>query len=147
MDYRLPKHYPHQVIKRCWTHIGQAGERPWGNPPVTFHPPEYCNYGGTINVALDLPGRLGFKDIAVIGCDLGIRKPVGFEKDPNHFDDGYQTYIPDWWRWDQVDDTLRYVHQMAKKHYREQGGRVVNAGIGGELEIHPRVDLRDWVAS
>ena len=103
-----------------------------------WHLPMFCNYGGTVNLVLSLVYMMGYRDVAVIGCDLGIKKPVN-GRDTNHFRNDYITYIDG--DYTLQDDILRNVHGIAKRYFP----RIVNCGIGGELEVYPRMKLREWM--
>ena len=109
--------------------------------PDDWHLPVPCVYGGTMNTVMPLVFMAGQRDVAVIGCDLGIVEPD--EEDHNHFDPQYMTYTVG----DYIlhDDTLRDVHRMAKKNFEDDGGNIVNCSIGGELEVYDRVSLREFL--
>lgn len=121
------------VWRGACPHYGQVGGQ--GVIPAAWHLPEVCAFGGAISAALQLAYMLGYDDVGLIGCDLSI----GWE--PDHFDPSYHSYT------DGVlylqDDTLRAAHRLARRGF--EGRRLVNVGIGGALEVHPRMDLRRWL--
>jgi len=140
-------------IKRCPPqdgHCGQVGledtSHPYQGIPEEWHYPTPCRFGGSINTALTIAWTLGWRDVGVMGCDLGIKEPEKMKPDPNHFGEGdYPTYLDGRLQFNLQDDTLSLVHQMAKDYYLEHGGKITNVGIGGLLDVHPRMDLEEWI--
>lgn len=140
-------------VDRCDVELGHCGQvgledlaHPYQGIPQEWHYPIPCRFGGSINTALTIAWSLGYHDLGVIGCDLGIKEPEPLKKDINHFGDGsYPTYLDGRLKFSNQDDTLRLVHSMARDYYLSQGGSIINVGIGGQLEVHPRRDLREWI--
>ena len=128
-------------VDRCNWHGGQCDSL---ERPEDWHLPMPCTFGGTINTALSLAFMFGFDDVAVIGCDLGIRRAEGPD-DPNHFHPRYHTYLDG--NFERQDDTLRHVHSIARRNFERCGRRIVNAGIGGLLEVYDRMPLEEWLCS
>jgi hypothetical protein len=92
---------------------------------------------------------MGFSEIYLVGVDMSFshqrikkinsRNWVAAEPDPNHFDPRYfakgkKYHNPT-------------VHQMIEKFeegkvfFNKQGVKIFNAGIGGNLEVFPRIDF------
>ena len=145
-------------IDRCPPSDGHCGQigledsvHPYQGIPQEWHYPIPCRFGGSINTALTTALKIAegeSLDLAVIGCDLGLIESPPMKKDPNHFGDGnYPTYLDGRLKFERQDDTLRYIHQMAKDYYLKHDGSIINAGIGGELEVHPRMDLKEWISN
>lgn len=109
-----------------------------------------CGHNKTVvNAGLQIAAWLGFTDIYLIGVDmtfdnqkikkLNSRNWVAEEDDNNHFDPRY------------FSKGRKYhnptVHEMIEKFedgkafFDKMGVRVYNAGIGGKLEVFPRVDF------
>jgi len=44
-----------------------------------------------------------------------------------------------------VDDAQRRAHKLARQKLSRRGVEIYNATLGGELEVHPRVNLRDII--
>jgi len=110
------------------------------NRPMEWHLPVWCHYGGTMNVALQFAFAMGYDPVYVIACDLGIQ-PIFRTTiaDPNHFH-------PDYWTWEDNpledrDPTLIEVHRMAQEAFDRAGRHIYNAGVGGKLDVHPRVEF------
>ena len=126
-------------------HDGQFGS-PGSLYPWDWHLPVLCRFGGTMNPVLSLAYMLGYKDVAVIGCDLGFEEPdPDDEIDHNHFHPQYFTKIDGYWKFH--NQTLSHVHSIAKMNFERSGRRIVNCGIGGNLEVYDRIDLIDWLES
>lgn len=108
--------------------------------------------GSTMLSAMQIAVYMGFTTIYLVGCDLGW-KPFDWEedKDPNHFCEDYwdkmkmgsrkvivtQEYA------DNSERSIRSAHVLAKKVCDSLGVKIYNATVGGELEVHPRVDIYD----
>lgn len=132
-----------EYIERCGLRE-HAGQLNW-HSPGGWHfdgqgQPEFCVYGGTMNTALALAYRLGYELVAVIGADLGMTK-----ENKHHCHPDYETYLDPWFRWDEQDDTLRNVHRWARDEFEKDGRKIYNAGIGGLLDVYPRIDLGRFV--
>ena len=102
--------------------------------------------GATVtNVALQLAYHMGFETAILIGVDHSYRtqgKPnttvVSQGDDPNHFHAGY---FGKGFRWQLPDlDTSERGYQMARQAYERAGRQVLDATIGGQLTIFPKVD-------
>lgn len=109
--------------------------------PESWHLPEICCYGGSMNIAAQLAFMLGYEPVYLIGCDLGFRNDKSAAEDPNHFH-------PDYWTQDDFplstrDQTLQHMHSIIKKEFETKGRHIYNAGIGGHLDVYERVDLRE----
>lgn len=127
-------------IERCSMRHGMQISSP--DHPLDWHLPLFCVYGGTMNTALSMAFMFGWDDVGVIGCDLEITEPIG-NIDTNHFHPRYYTHIEG--SYEMQDDTLRHVHGIAKRNFEKWDRRIVNVGIGGELETYERVDLEKWL--
>lgn len=110
--------------------------------PTDWHLPTPCVYGGTMNTVLSFAFMFGYSDVGVLGCDLGIEEPSE-TKDFNHFHPEYFTFLDG--SFEKQDDTLREVHEIAKKNFDRMGRRLVNVGIDGKLDVHPRMEFERWI--
>lgn len=108
--------------------------------------------GGTVTyVALQLAYYMGFSKAILIGVDHHFQFTgppnqlvTSTGDDPNHFDPsyfgaGFQWQLPDL-------ETSELAYSLAKREYEKSSRCVVNATIGGKLEIFPRVELADTLA-
>ncbi len=102
--------------------------------------------GATVtNVALNLAYHMGFETVILIGVDHNYTtqgKPnttvVSQGDDPNHFNSGY---FGKGFRWQLPDlETSEQGYLMARKAYEEAGRQVLDATVGGKLQIFPKVD-------
>lgn len=103
-------------------------------------------------VALQLAFHMGFKEVALVGCDhnFHVHGPEnalvtsqGDDKshfDPNYFGPGIQWNLPDLF-----ESEVGYT--MARKVYEAFGRRVVNATEGGNLEVFPRQSLNEFLGT
>lgn len=109
----------------------------------------YCWGGHTVTfINLQLAYYMGFTEVVIIGCDhsyVGVGAPntdVKIEgKDENHFSDKYYTKgntyrIPDW-------KNQEYAYALAREAFEKDGRRVVDATIGGKLQVFPKVNYDD----
>lgn len=101
-------------------------------------------------VALQLAFHLGFRDVALIGCDhnFAAKGPanqtvVSGQKDENHFDPRYFSGGQKW----QLPDLAasEYFYSLAADMFGAFGGRLVNCTEGGKLELVQRATLVDWL--
>ena len=102
--------------------------------------------GATVtNVALQLAYHLGFSKVILIGVDHNYvtqGKPnatvVSQGEDPNHFNPGY---FGKGFRWQLPDlDTSEEGYRLARQVYEGAGRTVVDATVGGKLQVFPKVD-------
>jgi len=110
----------------------------------------YCGINKTVvNAATQVAVYLGFTEIYLIGVDMSFadqkvkkmnsRNWEAADHDPNHFDPRY------------FGKGLKYhnptVHEMIEKFeeckvfFDKRGVKIYNAGVGGKLEVYPRVDF------
>jgi hypothetical protein len=102
--------------------------------------------GATVtNVALQLAYHMGFTKVILIGVDHNFTskgKPnttvVSTGEDPNHFSGAY---FGKGFRWQLPDlETSEIGYRMARKAFEEDDRQVLDATIGGKLDIFPKVD-------
>lgn len=110
----------------------------------------FCGINKTVvNAGIQIAAFLGFSEIYLIGVDMSFKEHKvkklnsrdwkADDHDPNHFDPRY------------FGKGLKYhnptVHEIiarfkeAKAFFDPRGVKIFNAGIGGNLEIFPRVDF------
>ncbi|HEY2980273.1 MAG TPA: 6-hydroxymethylpterin diphosphokinase MptE-like protein [Anaerolineales bacterium] len=102
--------------------------------------------GATVtNVALQLAFHMGFQQVILIGVDHNYTttgKPnttvTSQGDDPNHFS---PAYFGKGFRWQLPDlETSELGYAMARDAYQHAGREVLDATIGGKLNIFPKVD-------
>jgi GT2 family glycosyltransferase len=109
----------------------------WGGATVTF-------------VALQIAFYMGFSEVVLLGVDHHYQATgtphstiVGRGGDEDHF---VQDYFPEGFRWQLPDlRTSEIAYRMARAAFEADGRRVVDATIGGALEVFPKVDFEDVV--
>ncbi len=102
--------------------------------------------GATVtNVALQLAFHMGIQQVILIGVDHNFTSKGEANKtvisdgdDPNHvspnyFGKGIRWQLPDL-------DTSEVGYTFAREHYRKEGREIIDATIGGKLDIFPKVD-------
>jgi hypothetical protein len=133
------------------------------NPPITQSPnlhflhttytgPKFATdvtgrlwEGATVTyVCLQLAFHMGFETVILIGVDHSFAtqgKPnttiVSQGDDPNHFN---AQYFGKGFRWQLPDlDTSEVGYWMAKKAYEDAGRKVLDATVGGKLQVFEKV--------
>ena len=128
-------------IDTCEKHIEMDVTHP--DKPTAWHLPELCKFGSSITTAMQMAALAGHDPIILIGTDLDFTVHIPDTPDPNHFNTEYVTYDRD-----MVSEvavarshaTHVYLHQMAKDWADESGRTILNATVGGELEVYERVE-------
>lgn len=101
--------------------------------------------GATVTyVCLQLAFHMGFEEVILIGVDHSFTSKgeanttvVSEGDDPNHFD---PRYFGPGFRWQLPDlDASERAYWMARRVYERAGRRVVDATIGGKLQVFPKV--------
>ncbi len=101
--------------------------------------------GATVTyVALQLAYHMGFDEVILIGVDHNFttqgppnQEVVSQGEDPNHF---LPNYFGKGFRWQLPDlETSEKAYRMAREAFEAAGRRVVDATIGGKLQVFPKV--------
>ncbi len=102
--------------------------------------------GATVTyVALQLAFHMGFQQVILIGVDHNFtskgeanKTVVSQGDDPNHFS---PQYFGKGFRWQLPDlETSEQGYRMARQAYAAAGRQVVDATVGGNLTVFPKVD-------
>jgi FkbM family methyltransferase len=116
-----------------------------------------CKFGTSMLPALQIAIYMGFNPIYLLGCDLGFKPPIQavdnrkssydagrqVQKDPNHFAADYGTPgCPP----DVLNTNMRAAHILARRAAERIGVAIYNATPGGDLDVYPRVDLRELLS-
>ena len=105
--------------------------------------------GATVtNVALQLAFHMGFSLVILIGIDHNFTSQgpanttvVSQGDDPNHFS---PSYFGAGFRWQLPDlETSERGYRLARLAYEKAGRRIVDATIGGKLEVFEKVNYLD----
>jgi hypothetical protein len=103
--------------------------------------------GSTVtNVALQLAFHMGFTSVVLVGVDHSFttKGPANVTvesegDDPNHF---HPSYFGRGFRWQLPDlETSEVAYRLARDAYEAAGRTVVDATVGGKLDVFPKVDL------
>jgi hypothetical protein len=109
--------------------------------------------GATVTyTALQLAYYMGFETVILIGVDHNFvtqGKPnttvVSQGDDPNHFHPGY---FGKGFRWQLPDlETSERAYRMARQAYEADGRRVLDATVGGKLQVFPKVEYESLFGS
>ncbi len=102
-------------------------------------------------VALQLAYHLGFRRVALVGCDHNFAQqgPANLavkagEKDESHFDPRYFANGVQWQLPDLLQSEIHYL--LAREAFESDGRLVANATVGGKLEIFQRMSLESFLA-
>lgn len=102
--------------------------------------------GATVTyVALQLAFHMGFETVILIGVDHNFSTKgqpnttiTSQGDDPDHFDAGY---FGRGFRWQLPDlPTSEHAYAMARAAYEADGRQVLDATVGGKLQVFPKVD-------
>lgn len=102
-------------------------------------------------VALQLAFHMGFREVALVGCDheFSTKGPANMlvnagSNDPDHF---HGDYFPRGEVWQLPDlDRSELYYKYAGNVYEAFNRKIVNATAGGRLEVFDRVGLSDFLA-
>lgn len=104
--------------------------------------------GGTVTyTSLQVAYFLGFSQVILVGVDHNYvtqGKPnatvVSEGDDPNHF---HPNYFGKGFRW-QLPDLIQWeeAYRLARRTYEADGRSVVDATVGGKLQVFPKVDYQ-----
>ncbi|MFC2071638.1 6-hydroxymethylpterin diphosphokinase MptE-like protein [Chloroflexota bacterium] len=86
-----------------------------------------------IDMCLQVAYYLGFKEVYLLGCDCDYSGLHRF--------DGSTTDNPHGREWDDV----FVAYEMCKKFYEEDGREIINATVGGKLEVFKRKKLEELI--
>lgn len=103
--------------------------------------------GATVtNVAMQLAYYMGFEEVILVGVDHNFASKGAAHKlvqsqgaDPNHFD---PNYFGKGFKWQLPDlETSEVAYRLARTTFESTGRRIVDATVGGKLEVFPKVEL------
>jgi hypothetical protein len=126
-----------------------AFEAAAGFPRFSLDPARLMWIGGTVTyICMQLALYMGFSEVYLVGMDHNYQRPdhvqsqgsvwTSHGEDPNHF---HPQYFGAGYRWhDPQVERMETAYRKARDVYAEQDARIVNATVGGRLEVFDRVD-------
>ena len=115
--------------------------------PEAWHLPTPCHWGGGISIALQAAVLCGHNPVFLVGADLyKFRGPE--DADINHFDPNYAAFRANHTQedWDRTNWRLIHAHEAARQSAAAMGVEILNATVGGHLEVYDRVDVNEVLA-
>lgn len=102
--------------------------------------------GSSISLAYQLAYLMGFREIILLGCDLGWTTNFGSKKDQNHFSEKYRAFIPDAFK---ANMQMRSVHELAKQAFgnKSQPVHIYNASTRTVLDSFPIINFHELINS
>ena len=103
--------------------------------------------GATVTyVAMQLAFYMGFEQVILIGVDHSFKAKgepnktiVSEGDDESHFD---PKYFGKGFRWQLPDlETSELAYRRAKQVYQQHGRQILDATVGGQLDVFPKVDF------
>lgn len=101
-------------------------------------------------VALQVAFHLGFKSVALVGCDHSFitegssnMTVKSGKSDPNHFSSEYFSNGMNWQIPDLLGSEIHY--KLALEFYEAHNRNIFNCTKGGKLEVYPRMELKDFI--
>ena len=103
--------------------------------------------GGTVTyVSMQLAYHMGFEEVILIGVDHSFvdqgppnRTVQSTGPDLNHF---HPDYFGEGFRWQLPDlETSEFAYLLARQAFEEDGRRILDATVGGKLEVFPKIDF------
>jgi len=109
------------------------------------------NQGHTVTyVAMQLAFHMGFKEVALAGCDHNFatkgpanKTVIAGKEDPNHFDPNYFAGGVKWQLPDIAASELHY--EVARDTFERHGRKIINCTEGGKLEVFTRQPLSEFL--
>jgi hypothetical protein len=123
-----------------------------GRPHFSTDPTAGVWEGATVTfVALQLAYYMGIRKVILIGVDhsFATKGPAhqlvtSTGDDPNHFD---SSYFGKGFRWNLPDLELsEKAYEMARRAFAADGREIVDATVGGHLEVFPKTRFEDLFA-
>ena len=111
-------------------------------------PGEFRNKGSFLSTSIkektpirSVINGCAFKFMRTRPADYILRRTTNLYEDNSHFTESYDGKIT----FTDVNEQISNAHRVAKKILNENGVEVINATLGGELEVYPRVDLEQLI--
>ena len=108
--------------------------------------------GATVTyVAMQLAYYMGISEVILIGVDHNFKTEgephklvVSQGEDPNHFD---PHYFGKGFKWQLPDLKMsEHAYELALRAFRNDGRRILDATVGGKLQVFPKVDYKKIIS-
>jgi len=142
LEMRRIKRWPTNItyLSNCRLHLHDLKNTP--EIPQSWHLPQLCGFGTGLSVMLQIAVMMGYDPLILLGCDLGfVDQESPDHPDPNHFTPNYGTTCD--WPLSTRDATLIHAHKVAQHSCDQYGVTILNASLGGILEVHQRIDFQE----
>jgi len=147
INWNLRKHYPTEDSTINYIKMG-LGIQDKFHHDIT----KPISSGGTVTyVAMQIAYWMGFEEVVLIGVDHNFvdkgtpnkTEVRTSEVDQNHF---HPNYFPKGSKW-QLPDLQRseIAYQLAKEAFEADGRRIIDATVGGKLQIFSKVNFYDLI--
>jgi len=142
LSFRAHDHFPSQTNTMFF--------RPTGGWSFSDDITRGITEGYTVTyVAIQIAYYMGFSEVILIGVDhfFETKGPANLEivmdeQDNNHFS---PDYFPKGARWQLPDlDNSEISYRIAKAIFETSGRRILDATLGGHLDVFPKVDYREY---
>jgi hypothetical protein len=101
--------------------------------------------GGTVTyVALQIAFYMGFQRVYLIGVDHSFKNHTPGSADPNHFDPRYAR--PSRLRLPPDIPAMEVAYRTAKEAYERDGRQILDATVGGQLDVFEKVPFEAALA-
>lgn len=136
-DYnkKLYSDYKNIIYVNC-KHHKESNQYFKEGPPLSWFSTECHNwmskYGTSLITAMQMAFYMGFKEIYLLGCDLG------FDKKEHHFSKEYDKGA--FLKGLSLDKSMTSAHRLMKKAGDEYNVKIYNASLGGSLDVYEKVD-------
>lgn len=106
--------------------------------PEEWHMPMICQFGGSVPTAMQVALNLGYDELVLLGCDLGYESNKCNHFHPDYPDDDKTEMAIN-------ESTILSGHECGIRYHKRRGlsYNVINATVGGKLELYPRARLED----
>lgn len=103
-----------------------------------------------IDMCLQMAYYMGFKEVYLLGCDCDFSGSLHFDGAPTVSEDGIarlRPIDPGYLRFTNEWSRIFEAYKMCKKVYEEDGREIINATVGGKLEVFRRKKLEEIILS
>lgn len=100
--------------------------------------PQLCSFGGSVSLAMQVAVKLGATEIILLGCDLEYKDKSPSHMHPNYEHGGEQPAF-----YASRNAFFGHIQALNWIRRKKKDVKVINATVGGLLELWPRQSLAD----